>query len=333
MTSLRFQSQINYSLVAVPSLRSKLGSFENASKPSMLQLRLSRRRSSLRFRVRASNDDSGSGGGGGARALKGMIDALPPAVLVVRRNIGSKFAVGIYIAFVLLVIVVRKVMLKRRSPTRQGSVADLVRRGQLRADRRGISKPLEYEDPFNNPLVKVGQSNSTIEMCGKVYRLAPVKLTEEQQSEHQKRRSRAYQWTRPKVFLKEGDPIPPDVDPDSVRWVPANHPFATTTSDIDEKKAQDNVSQKHGVPSRIREEHEALQKKLEALQNGQDFNEVTINVRSIQGSEGAVSSQKSKPQEQPSSSTDQQYKHMPSNPNTEDGSGENLLPDEMKRKL
>lgn len=129
------------------------------------------------------------------------------------------------------------------------------------------SNPLKYEDPFNNPLVKVGNNDSTIEMCGKVYRLAPIKLTEEQQSEHQKRRSRVYQWKRPKVFLKEGDPIPPDVDPDSVRWLPANHPFATTVSDIDEKMAQDNVSQKHGVPSRIKAEHEALQKKLEALQS------------------------------------------------------------------
>ena len=104
-------------------------------------------------------------------------------------------------------------------------------------------------------------------MCGKVYRLAPVTLTEEQRAIHQKRRSRAYQWKRPKVFLKEGDPIPPDVDPDTVRWIPANHPFATTTNDIDEDLAQTNVYQKHGVPFRIKAEHEALQRKLEALQN------------------------------------------------------------------
>lgn len=129
------------------------------------------------------------------------------------------------------------------------------------------STPLKYDDPFNNPLVKVGKGDSTIEMCGKVYGLAPVTLTEDQQSEHRKRRLRAYQWKRPKVFIKEGDSIPPDVDPDAVRWVPANHPFVTTVSDIDEKMAQENVYQKHGIPSRIIAEHEELRKKLEALQN------------------------------------------------------------------
>lgn len=116
-------------------------------------------------------------------------------------------------------------------------------------------------------MVKVSKSNSTVEMCGKVYRLAPVTLTDELQTVHQKRRSRAYQWKRPTVFLKEGDPIPPDVDPDTVRWIPANHPFATTASEIDEDLAQTNVHQKHGVPFRIKAEHEALQRKLEALQN------------------------------------------------------------------
>lgn len=68
------------------------------------------------------------------------------------------------------------------------------------------------------------------------------------------------------MFLKEGDMIPPDVDPDMVRWIPANHPFATTASDIDEDLAQTNVYQKHGVPFRIQAEHEELQRKLEALQ-------------------------------------------------------------------
>ena len=129
------------------------------------------------------------------------------------------------------------------------------------------SRPLKYEDPFNNPLVKIGKSNSTVEMCGKVYRLAPVTLTEEEQSIHQKRRSRAYQWKRPTMFLKEGESIPADVDPDTIRWIPANHPFATTASDIDEDLAQNNVYQKHGVPFRIQAEHEALQRKLEALQS------------------------------------------------------------------
>lgn len=129
------------------------------------------------------------------------------------------------------------------------------------------SRPLKYEDPFNNPMVKVSKSNSSVEMCGKVYRLAPVTLTQEEQAVHQRRRSRAYEWKRPTIFLKEGDSVPPDVDPDTIRWIPANHPFATTAMDIDEDFAQRNVNQKHGVPFRIQAEHEALQKKLEALQN------------------------------------------------------------------
>lgn len=115
--------------------------------------------------------------------------------------------------------------------------------------------------------MKVSKNNSTIEMCGKQYRLAPVTLTQEQQAIHQRRRSRAYQWKRPTLFLKEGDTLPPDVDPDTIRWIPANHPFATTAADIDEDLAQNNVYQKHGVPFRIQAEHEALHRNLEALQN------------------------------------------------------------------
>lgn len=102
-------------------------------------------------------------------------------------------------------------------------------------------------------------------------------LTKEQQAVHQKRRSRAYQWKRPKVFLREGDLVPPDVDPDTVRWIPANHPFATTFSDIDEDLAQNNVYQKDGVPFRIRAEHEALQRKLEGLQKEQKLGKLVID--------------------------------------------------------
>ena len=127
------------------------------------------------------------------------------------------------------------------------------------------SRPLKYEDPFNNPFVKVGKSDSTVEMCGKVYRLAPITLTQEQQATHQKRRLRAYQWKRPTIFLREGDSVPPDVDPDTVRWIPANHPFATTATDLDEDLAQNNVYQKHGVPFRIQAEHEALQRECETV--------------------------------------------------------------------
>ncbi|CAO2833696.1 unnamed protein product [Amaranthus hypochondriacus] len=206
-----------------------------------------------------------------------ILTSLPPVVLVVKRHPATNFVLGFFIATTCLIIAVRIYVARRLGDTRPGSVDDLVRRGQLRSDRRGISKPLKYEDPFNNPQVKLSNNNSTVEMCGKVYRLAPVTLTKEQQAIHQKRRSRAYQWKRPKVFLKEGDSIPPDVDPDTVRWIPANHPFATTTSDIDEDLAQNNVYQKHGVPFRIQAEHEALQKKLEALQSDQKLNKLTID--------------------------------------------------------
>ncbi|XP_052298368.1 protein MULTIPLE CHLOROPLAST DIVISION SITE 1 isoform X1 [Citrus sinensis] len=224
--------------------------------------------------------------------------SLPPVAFVMKRHTRSSFAIGLSLSTAFLVIVVRAFIVRRSRYNRPGSVEDLVRRGQLRSDRRDVkhlvtksahkcgyllkspiysSRPLKYEDPFNNPLVKVGKSNSTMEMCGKVYRLAPITLTKEQQTIHQKRRSRAYQWKRPTIFLKEGDLIPPDVDPDTVRWIPANHPFATTANDIDEDLAQNNVYQKHGVPFRIRAEHEALQKKLEALQNEQKLNKLVID--------------------------------------------------------
>lgn len=210
--------------------------------------------------------------------LQGTIGPFPAIVFAMRRQVGSSFAIGFVIAATFLVLAVRIYASRKSRDSRPpGSIADLVRRGQLRSDRRGITRPLKYDDPFNNPLVKVGKSDSTVEMCGKVYRLAPVTLTEEQQAIHQKRRSRAYQWKRPTIFLKEGDSIPPDADPDTVRWIPANHPFATTASDIDEDLAQNNVRQKHGVPFRIQAEHEALQRKLEALQGEQKLNKLVID--------------------------------------------------------
>ncbi|XP_030480069.2 protein MULTIPLE CHLOROPLAST DIVISION SITE 1 [Cannabis sativa] len=206
----------------------------------------------------------------------------------------SNFAIiGFCVATTFLVLAVKIFMVmksRRENHHHAGSVADLVRRGQLRSDRRGITRPLKYDDPFNNPMVKVGKSNSTVEMCGKVYRLAPVTLTEEQQSVHQRRRSRAYQWKRPTIFLKEGDSIPPDVDPDTVRWIPSNHPFATTASDIDEDRAQNNVRQKRGVPFRIQAEHEALQRKLEALQGEQKLNKLTIDPSNAKDFERAFKS-------------------------------------------
>ncbi|KAL7085716.1 hypothetical protein ACP275_14G296000 [Erythranthe tilingii] len=209
--------------------------------------------------------------------LQETIGSLPVFVYSTGKLSGTNLAIGLCIVATMLVVVVRGYATRKSSENRAGSVADLVRRGQVRSDRRGISTPLKYEDPFNNPMVKVSKSNSTVEMCGKVYRLAPVVLTDELQTVHQKRRSRAYQWKRPTIFLKEGESVPPDVDPDTVRWIPANHPFATTSSDIDEDLAQNNVRQKHGVPFRIKAEHEALQKKLEALQNDQKLSKLVID--------------------------------------------------------
>ncbi|KAG8369298.1 hypothetical protein BUALT_Bualt15G0136800 [Buddleja alternifolia] len=209
--------------------------------------------------------------------LQESVSSVPVFVFSIGKFSGMNVTIGLCIAATMLVVVVRAFIARQSRYDRTGSVADLVRRGQLRSDRRGISTPLKYEDPFNNPMVKVSKNNSSVEMCGKVYRLAPVTLTDELQTVHQKRRSRAYQWKRPTIFLKEGESVPPDVDPDTVRWIPANHPFATTSSDIDEDLAQNNVYQKHGVPFRIQAEHEALQRKLETLQNEQKLSKLVID--------------------------------------------------------
>ncbi|KAI5063285.1 hypothetical protein GOP47_0021832 [Adiantum capillus-veneris] len=144
-----------------------------------------------------------------------------------------------------------------------GSVEDLVKRGQLRSDRRSSSRPLKYEDPFNNPMVKVGEKNAVVKMYGKAFRLQPVTLTEEKMLSHQNRRVQAYQWKRPTVFLVEGEQIPDGADPDTVRWIPPNHPFATARNDFDEVAAEKNVYQTRGVPSRVRAEHEALRKRMQ----------------------------------------------------------------------
>ncbi|KAK9129195.1 hypothetical protein Sjap_009682 [Stephania japonica] len=227
--------------------------------------------------VEMESGASAAESGKSVNRFKESIATLKPVLHLMKRHVGTNFATGLCVAVTVLVFVVRGYLIRKARSNYHGSVADLVKRGQLRSDRRGISKPLKYDDPFDNPLVKVSKSNSTVEMCGKTYRLAPVTLTKEEQSNHQKRRSRAYQWKRPTVFLKEGDSIPPDVDPDTVRWIPANHPFATTVNDIDEDLAQNNVYQKHGVPFRIQAEHEALQRKFEALQNDQKLNKLVID--------------------------------------------------------
>lgn len=175
----------------------------------------------------------------------------PPPV-----NVGTTLA----ITAAVLVVALIKVLTKSKERA-GGSVAELVRRGQLRSDRRSDSRPLKYEDPFNNPMMKVGERNS-VKMYGKMFRLQPVTLTEEKMLSHQSRRVQAYQWKRPTVFLIEGEPIPDGIDPDTVRWIPSNHPFATAKHDIDEAAAEKNIYQTRGVPSRVRAEHEALRKRM-----------------------------------------------------------------------
>lgn len=64
-----------------------------------------------------------------------------------KRQEGSSFAIGIVIAATFLVLAVRIYLgRKARASRPPGSVADLVRRGQLRSDRRGMydSTPLIY---------------------------------------------------------------------------------------------------------------------------------------------------------------------------------------------
>ncbi|GJN26620.1 hypothetical protein PR202_gb14566 [Eleusine coracana subsp. coracana] len=196
--------------------------------------------------------------------LSALVASVPPAVASIRKNIGLNFVTGFCLGVAVLAVVARQVIIRSRECDNKGSVADLVRRGQLKSGQRGSAKLRTYDDPFNNPLVKVDEGTSTAQMFGKEYRLSPVRLTKEQQAMHQKRRSRAYQWKRPTVFLREGDSLPPDVDPDTVRWIPANHPFAAASSEVDEETAKQNIYQKDGVPSRIKAEHEALQTRLEA---------------------------------------------------------------------
>lgn len=48
------------------------------------------------------------------------------------------FTIGLCIVATMLVVVVRGYASKKASDRRPGSVADLVRRGQLRSDRRGM---------------------------------------------------------------------------------------------------------------------------------------------------------------------------------------------------
>lgn len=54
------------------------------------------------------------------------------------QNGGSNFPIWVCVAVVVLVVAVRMRVVVSRKKERPGSVADLVRRGQLRSDRRGM---------------------------------------------------------------------------------------------------------------------------------------------------------------------------------------------------
>ncbi|KAI4339969.1 hypothetical protein MLD38_024851 [Melastoma candidum] len=264
--------------------------------------------------------------------LRGIVVSFPPVVYVIKRKSAAGYAIGLCVATAFVFVAVRVYMARKARKSPSGTVADLVRRGQLKSDRRGMSRPLKYEDPFNNPLIKAGKRDSTLEMCGKVYRLAPTTLTEEQQDMHKRRRSRAYQWKRPAVFLKEGDPVPADVDPETIRWIPANHPFATTAGEIDEDLAQNNVYQQHGVPFRIKAEHDELQRKLEGLQRDQKLDKLVIDRSSAKNFERPYKLQ-GKPNEIDQSPTDGQPT-SPSAPESDAqpiSSGSQLFPDETQK--
>ncbi|XP_051219269.1 protein MULTIPLE CHLOROPLAST DIVISION SITE 1 [Lolium perenne] len=243
--------------------------------------------------VRASSDTTGAPDGGrrvGALErrvgdLKALVASVPPAVVSIRKNIGLNSVAGFCFGVAFLAAVGRQIMIRTRQQDNSGSVSDLVRRGHLKSGPRGIAKPQLYNDPFNNPLVKIDEDTSTAEVFGKEYRLAPVRLTNEQQAMHQKRRSHTYQWKRPTVYLKEGDPLPADVDPETVRWIPGNHPFAAGSVEVDEETAKKNVYQKDGVPSRVKAEHEALRLRLEA---SNDVTPFSSGPRNVQGNERSL---------------------------------------------
>ena len=61
-----------------------------------------------------------------------------------KRQSGDNFVIGLCILATIMVISVRIYMAKKSRNNRPGSVADLVRRGQLRSDRRGMYDPDLY---------------------------------------------------------------------------------------------------------------------------------------------------------------------------------------------
>lgn len=55
-----------------------------------------------------------------------------------KRDVGVNFAIVLCVATTILIVTVKAYVSRKVSNSRTGSVADLVRRGQLRSDRRGM---------------------------------------------------------------------------------------------------------------------------------------------------------------------------------------------------
>lgn len=55
-----------------------------------------------------------------------------------RRNIGPNFVTGFCLGIAVLAAVARQVIIRRQDHDNRGSVADLVRRGQLKSGQRGM---------------------------------------------------------------------------------------------------------------------------------------------------------------------------------------------------
>lgn len=70
--------------------------------------------------------------------LYAWIDGIVSFLYQMKRHTRSSFAIGLSLSTAFLVIVVRAFIVRRSRYNRPGSVEDLVRRGQLRSDRRGM---------------------------------------------------------------------------------------------------------------------------------------------------------------------------------------------------
>ncbi|KAG6736992.1 hypothetical protein POTOM_060051 [Populus tomentosa] len=68
--------------------------------------------------------------------FQGVFTTLPPVVFVMRRASGSNFVIWLCVATAFLVVALRVYVVRKSRQSCPGSVADLVRRGQLRSDRR-----------------------------------------------------------------------------------------------------------------------------------------------------------------------------------------------------